>query len=85
MDIGGRNGEGKEQGVNSDKEVVDGALLRSEVEMDVDAQKTIPKPKHNHLRSKIEKKKVHRKARNSVVFPSITRKRKGPGMSKGKR
>lgn len=56
-----------------------------EAEMDLDAQKIGSKPKYNHLKSKIEKKKVHRKARNSIIFPSITRKRKGPGMSKGKR
>ncbi|KAF7513286.1 hypothetical protein GJ744_009707 [Endocarpon pusillum] len=50
-----------------------------------DAPKTALKKKHSHHGSKIEKKKAHRKARNSIVFPSITRKRKGPGLHKAKR
>jgi hypothetical protein len=70
--------------VGSNFEGVVGVLL-TQAEMDVDAQQTASKPKYNHLRSKIDKKKVHRKARNSIVFPSISRKGKGPGMAKGKR
>ncbi|ERF69121.1 hypothetical protein EPUS_01077 [Endocarpon pusillum Z07020] len=50
-----------------------------------DAQKTALKKKHSHHGSQIEKKKAHRKARNSIVFPSISRKGKGPGMLKAKR
>jgi hypothetical protein len=52
------------------------------IEMDIDGQKTGSKPKHKPHKSKIEKKKAHRKAKNSIVFPSINRKRKGPGVSK---
>lgn len=77
MDLDGTDGEVKEQGSAIDQNVGD--------EMDVDAQKTASKPKHNNQKSKVEKKRAHRKARNSIIFPSITRKRKGPGMSKGKR
>ena len=55
--------------------------------MDVDGQKSGSKPKQKRHKSKIEKKKkkVHRKAKNSIVFPSIMRKRSGPGITKGKR
>lgn len=55
-------------------------------EMEIDGRKTTSKPKHKHHRSKIEKKKkVPRKARNSIIFPSTTRKGNGPGITKAKR
>jgi hypothetical protein len=57
----------------------------TELEMDIDGQKTTSKSKQKRHKSKIEKKKVHKKARNSIIFPSITRRNNGPGISKGKR
>lgn len=93
MEADGMDEEAKEQGSKNDLKIVDGMFhgefhsrdRLTEVEMDLDAQMTIPKAKHNHRKSKIEKKKVHKKARNSIIFPSITRKRKGPGVLTGKR
>lgn len=58
-------------------------------DMDVDPQTTIPKRKHKHYTSKVEKKKAHRKthkkAKNSIVFPARTQKRGGPGVLRTKR
>ncbi len=62
----------------------DGGGEADRTDMDLDAPKTGPEKKRSYHGSKIEKKKAHRKARNSIVFPSLTRKRKGPGMSKTK-
>jgi hypothetical protein len=63
-----------------------GLTERIDVDMHLDAEKSAPKKKHSHHGSKIEKKKAHRKARNSIVFPSIKRKHKGgAGTSAGKR
>jgi hypothetical protein len=70
----------------SDSSSEKGLTDRIDVDMHLDAQKSVPKKKHSHHGSKIEKKKAHRKARNSIVFPSVKRKHKGgAGMSTGKR
>ena len=95
MLVDGEGAEKEEQKDAASINIVDGISLTpssgkvehrlTEPEMDIDGQKITSKPKHTHRRSKIEKKKVHRKARNSIIFPSITRKGTGPGTTKAKR
>ena len=85
MEVDSTGEEVKEQRSTGDTNIGDGMLLAGKeggrgnadrIHMGSDAQKTASKKKHSHHGSKIEKKKAHRKARNSIVFPSIRRKRK---------
>jgi Protein of unknown function (DUF2423) len=85
--------EKAQEGPSGQVNIVDGMVsterrareMLTDVEMDLDGQKTVSKSKQKPRKTKIEKKKATRKARNSIVFPSLKRKRQGPGLSKGKR